>query len=80
MGTTLWSMKKSAHVSPTLDPAALYGLAGEVVRLFELHTEADPVALLFQFLILFGNALGRCAYYLVEGDRHYTNLFGTVQS
>ena len=41
MGTTLWSMKKSAHVSPTLDPAALYGLAGEVVRLFELHTDSN---------------------------------------
>lgn len=66
------------RIWPTLDPAALYGLAGKVVALFEPHTEADPVALLSQFLILFGNALGRCAYYPVEGDRHYTNLFGVL--
>ena len=35
---------------PLLDEAALHGLAGEVVRLIEPHTEADPVALLASFL------------------------------
>ena len=34
---------------PKLDHAALHGLAGEVVRLIEPHTEADPVALLVSF-------------------------------
>lgn len=34
---------------PVLDTEALYGLAGEVVRLYEPHTEADPVALLVSF-------------------------------
>lgn len=60
------------------DEAALYGLAGDIVRFVEPHSEADPIALLMQFLIAFGNAAGRSAYYLVEGDRHYLNLFAVL--
>jgi bifunctional DNA primase/polymerase-like protein/uncharacterized protein DUF3987/primase-like protein len=63
---------------PTLAPEALYGLAGEVVALFEPHTEADPVALQLQFMAAFGSAIGRGAYVMVEGTRHYTNLFGVL--
>src|SRR5437660_378269 len=39
--------------------AALTGLAGEIVRTIEPHTEADPVAILLQFLVAFGNVVGR---------------------
>ena len=53
-----------------LDPAAFHGLAGDVVRALEPHSEADPVALLLQFLAAFGNACGRSHYIPVEGDRH----------
>ena len=60
---------------PTLNPIALSGLAGDVVRLIEPHTESDPVALLLQFLVSFGNAIGRGPFYQIEGDRHYTNEF-----
>jgi hypothetical protein len=35
---------------PTLDDPALYGLAGRIVRSLAPHSEADPVALLLQFL------------------------------
>ena len=52
-----------------------YGLAGEFVRLVEPHTESDNMSLLSQFLAYFGNIIGRSAYYKVEGDRHYTNIF-----
>jgi hypothetical protein len=52
-----------------------YGLAGELVRLIEPHTEASRMALLAQFLAYFGNIVGRTAFYKVEGDRHYTNIF-----
>ena len=45
----------------SLDGDALSGLAGDVVRLIEPHSEADPAALLVQFLIAFGNAAGRAA-------------------
>jgi Protein of unknown function (DUF3987) len=63
---------------PTLAPEALHGLAGKVVKTIAPHTESDPVALLMQFLVSFGNALGRRPYYLIEGDRHYTNLFAVL--
>lgn len=54
---------------------AMYGLVGDVVRAIDPHTEADPVAILFQFLVGFGNMVGRHAYYRVEDTRHYPNLF-----
>jgi hypothetical protein len=60
---------------PELDPQALYGLAGDVIRMVELETEADPVAILGQMLVAFGNAIGRKPYFLVEGKRHHPNLF-----
>ena len=44
---------------PTLDPAALHGLPGEVVQAIGPHTEADPVAIVAQYLIAAGNAIGR---------------------
>lgn len=58
-----------------LDCAALHGLAGDVVRLLAPHTEADPVAILLQFLTAFGNAAGRSAHFQIEADRHYLKLF-----
>jgi hypothetical protein len=57
---------------------AFYGLAGEFVRLVEPHTESDPVALLLQFHICFGNLIGKGAYAKVEADTHYCNLFGVA--
>ena len=61
-----------------LGEKAYYGLAGEIVKAIEPHTEADPAALLFQFLTAFGNVIGRSAYFLAEADQHFMNLF-TVQ-
>ena len=61
-----------------LGKAALYGLAGAVVNTIEPHTESDPAALLFQFLVCFGNLIGRSSYFLVEADRHYPNLFACI--
>jgi hypothetical protein len=60
---------------PALASAAYHGLAGELVERIAPETEADPVAILFSFLACFGNAVGRNAWYPVEGDRHFTNLF-----
>jgi hypothetical protein len=54
---------------------AFHGLAGEIVRRIEPHTEADPAALLFQLLAAFGNIIGRGAYMIADGARHYLNLF-----
>jgi hypothetical protein len=60
---------------PVMHEAAYYGLAGEVVRSIEPHSEADPVAILLQFLVAFGNAVGLSPYYQVEGDQHRAKLF-----
>jgi hypothetical protein len=54
---------------------ALHGPAGEFVRLVEPHTEADPVALLIQFLVCFGVAAGRHAHLRIEASHHYPNEF-----
>jgi Protein of unknown function (DUF3987) len=59
---------------PSMDPAAYHGFAGEVVSTILPHTEADPVALLLQFLVSFGNVVGRGRYYQVEQTKHYGNL------
>jgi hypothetical protein len=60
---------------PVMHEAAYYGLASEVVRSIEPHSEADPVAILLQFLAAFGNAVGISPYYQVEGDKHRAKLF-----
>ena len=58
-----------------LHDVAYYGLAGDVVWEIAPHTEADPGALLVQFLVAFGNVIGRVAHYTVEAADHYMNLF-----
>jgi hypothetical protein len=60
---------------PEMDAAAYYGLAGEVVKTIDPHTEADPVAILLQLLAGFGNIIGSNPFYRIEGDQHHANLF-----
>jgi len=67
----------SAWPSPMAEQA-FHGVAGDFVRAVEPHTEADVAALLIQFLSFFGNVIGRSAYFLVEADKHYLNLFTTL--
>lgn len=55
---------------PMLDGAALYGLAGEVVRLIEPHTEADRVALLVSFLSELSAMLNRGPHLILDGSYH----------
>ncbi len=61
-----------------LAPEAYYGLFGRIVRTLTPHTEADPVALLVQLIILFGSVIGRGPYFTVEATRHYTNEFAVL--
>jgi hypothetical protein len=58
-----------------LGPAAFRGLAGEIVRSIEPHSEADPAGLLVQFLVTVGNLIGRAPHFVAENDRHYLNMF-----
>ena len=51
--------KPSAPPPPALAVAALYGLAGRIVNSLTPHTEADPAAVLLQFLAAFGNLVAQ---------------------
>jgi hypothetical protein len=62
-------------VWPSLAAPALYGLPGAVVRTIAPHTEADPAAILLQFLAAFGNLVGPGPHCSVESTRHGLNLF-----
>src|ERR1700757_148899 len=66
---------KQEDACPIMNDAAYYGLAGEIVRTIDPHSEADPIALLVQGLELFGNVIGNSAHYQVEADHHHANLF-----
>ena len=63
---------------PTLADETYYGLAGDIVRIIEPHTEADPAALLIQFLTVFGNILGRGPHFKAEADEHHLNIFSCL--
>ena len=60
---------------PTLSDTALYGLAGLAVRTLALPIDADPVAILLQFLAAFGNMVGPAPHCMVGSTRHGLNLF-----
>jgi hypothetical protein len=63
---------------PTLHPAALHGLAGDVVRAAMKSTEGDPVGILTFFLVAFANAAGPSAFHRVGDDEHGTALFAVI--
>jgi 5S rRNA maturation endonuclease (ribonuclease M5) len=50
---------------------AFHGLAGEFVALTKPHTEADPAALLLQFLVMFGCYVGRGPRRLAGKQEHH---------
>ncbi len=56
-------------------PAAYHGVIGEIVRVLEPETEADPVAILTQLLVAFGTAVGRGAYFEIEATWHHPHEF-----
>jgi hypothetical protein len=64
-----------ARFPAPLEDAAFYGLAGKIVRRIQPETEAHPAALLTDFLTGFGNLIGRTAYAVADGVRHYCNLY-----
>ena len=65
----------TAPAPPTLAESAFYGLAGLAVRSLAPHTEADPAAILLQFLAAFGNLVGPAPHCTVGSTRHGLNLF-----
>ena len=57
---------------------ARHGIVGDVVRIIEPTTEADSAAVLVQFLVAFGNIVGREAFFVVEDHRHYPDEFALI--
>ena len=72
------TLKNSAPWPKPPNEAAYHGLVGDFVRIIEPQSETDPVALLVQFLLAFGNAMGRNAYFMVEATHHYLNEFSVT--
>lgn len=63
---------------PKIDEAAFYGLAGRIVKAFDPTTEADPVAVLVNTIVAFGNIIGTNAWLTIGTTRHYLKLFACL--
>src|SRR6266542_3490788 len=68
----------SAETWPRLDPAALHGLAGQIVAAIEPYSEADPVATLLHVLVAVGNVIGPRPHCQVLHDRHPARLYAAI--
>jgi hypothetical protein len=53
---------------------AYHGLAGDIVRTIQPDTEADPAAVLMNFLVYYGSVVGRGPHAVAEEARHGMNL------
>ncbi len=58
-----------------VDELAFQGSAGDYVRNIQNETEADPLGILVQILVMFGNLVGRTIRYMVGATEHYLNLY-----
>jgi hypothetical protein len=63
---------------PTLNPAALVGLAGRFVEAVAPHSEADRAAILIHLLVGVGNLIGPGPHARVEFDEHPPRLNAVV--
>ncbi|MEJ7765298.1 MAG: hypothetical protein WKF86_07370, partial [Acidimicrobiales bacterium] len=63
---------------PVLAPAALHGLAGEIVATLDPHTEADQAAVLISFLTAFGCAAGPGPHAIADAAEHPGRLFAVL--
>lgn len=72
------SEEEEASPQLTLEPEAFQGILGDIVGTIEPHTEADPAALLAQFLVALGNLIGFGPYVKADGGLHGTNLFAVL--
>ena len=75
---SLWSLSSPPNWPDPPKGVAWYGLAGDFVEVISPESEADPIGLLVQLLLSYGNVIGRGAHFLAEGDAHYTNQFALL--
>jgi hypothetical protein len=64
----------SLRLPPVLNPKAFYGVVGQVALKAAENSEADPVAVLIQLLIGFGNRFGRKPCFRISHSWHHCNL------
>jgi hypothetical protein len=76
--STSWATPPAEEPWPEIEAEAFHGLAGRIVDALAPTTEADPVAILTHLLVEFGNAIGRHAYCLADGARHYPNEYAVI--
>ena len=69
------AIRKPSEWPDPLPAEAYHGVAGDFVQIVEPETEADPAALLFNFLIAAGTLFGREAYVIADGKKHYPNEY-----
>ena len=74
---TPWTPPRSEWPAGAADQA-FYGLPGEIVKVLDPHTEADPQALLINILVAFGNAVGNGPHFRVGQDKHELRLFAVL--
>lgn len=63
---------------PSRPEGAFYGPMGEAARAIEPLTEADPMAVLVQLVVAFGNAVGRGPRVVLGSIRQWANLFAVI--
>ncbi len=63
---------------PELSSDALHGLPGEFIAMVSPHSEADPAALLIDFLVSVSALIGRGPFMRVDGARHAALEFAVV--
>ena len=68
----------SAQWPEKMSAEAMHGITGAFVHEVEPHTEADEAALLVQFLVAAGCALGAGPHMMVGADRHTARLFAVL--
>jgi len=67
------------HVAhPALAAEAFHGLAGDIVRTLEPHSEADPAALLVTTLAVFGAMVGGGPHALADGAPHPARIWALI--
>jgi uncharacterized protein DUF3987 len=60
---------------PVAKAETFFGLPGRIVTAIDPYTEAHPMAILSNSIVMFGNIIGRGPYFRVEYTEHHTNMF-----
>ena len=62
-------------VPAKMEKEAFNGILGEIVGRIEPETEASPEAILGQFVVTFGNLIGRRPHWRINATTHRANIF-----